>query len=1181
MYTRVPQTGLGPGQHGGSAFDEVLRLARQDPSLHRQLAEHFGRSGPAAVPAAVAHHHPSTGATHTIREGRDLIFFPFSEKSETEVSRSSEGSGAPGNASHSTSGLSDIFFGPGIVPVASARNHVVPVVAAPATVVSSAPASCSGLVRPASLPSLANASLFEGLPTPSPPASVSQSPSPPKSAAEMVFDELPSASGGAWSPLAAAAWPAVPAQQMAQPFAPLQPPGGGPAPPPSSGSNSGPPGGGPVPPPSSGPPNLSPPSSTGSASASAPAPVSSRTQTFQWKDFCVTFCFGSNHLKQNGAAKEASLSLPKKFSGDSLNALFELITFVVAFAKVVDQRGWDEKSASVLLRANVIGSAALLLHHRPAWRDLLDILFNTYGSAEALRVCRREVERISMTAKESPLLFLERVEVLLKVVRDGRSDHELARYFLDLVRPHQPSFPADTSACWYALESVYARPGSTLDDVKQVLLQHHLAAVRMLARGSKSEQKGQKDESSKDASKQVLCFDCGLHDVKVGHKGCSAPGTRKFAPANKGKESTGTKVQDAKSTTKKGKRVRFDAAAKSVSGSESETSGFSPNAMVRLTCANGRVLLATVDSAATNHFFPPSTVAELQLEMVPQAAEKVATAKAGEFLHVVGHVTVSVFLGDKQVAMKAFVSPEIDEPLLGFRAWLREHPGTKWDSDSVSGKESLYLSGVPFQTDPESDGHVWIPASISSDEFAARAGATMRTEQAEDTAVNLTKFAMSAARFPEWCVPIDSWKQFPRPLTFKELSQTSTFASKKERKGVFGKVLTEWAGFARDLLVKNGHAEWPATGWPKALAQAADSDHLTVLVNEMLDGVDVAQRTAVWDKSTRKAYKLASTVPLAPAMQRTTHADTKALERILQEMKEGGASDQDCSFFENEIFWPYENLRLASLGLPPKSRGPGLDFDVKLDPASETRFFRQKQRTMNEAQAKVVWDYARQQVSLGLGRFGSPNEARCISNWVQVPKPDGTIRPCGGYVQINGMTLLDRSFVPNIEDVFARLKDHRIFFTTDVEAAFQAIPATEEAQKLMALWMPDGSVFFPGTMMFGLKNAPPVFHRNIEVALQGIPDAASYVDDVHGGGVDWASMLLTLRDTCEALHQHGFYLAFRKTHLGADVPLLGYRRTAAGLIADPKRVAEIQSLLLFKATLRSMALGRRWDTLIR
>ena len=335
MYTGVPNTGLDPGHHGGSAFEEVLRLAQQDPSLHRRLAEHFGRSGPAAVPAAMAHHHPSFGAAHTVRERGDLLSFPFSEKSETEVSRSSEGSGAPGNASRSTSGLSDIFFGPGIIPVASARNHVVPVVAAPATVVSSPPASCSGLTGPASSPVPAGASLFEGLLTPSPPTSVSQSPSPPKSAAQIVFDEWPSASGGVWNPLAAAAWPAVPAQQMAQPFGPPQPLGGGSAPP-LNPQQMVQPFGPPQPPGGNSAAPVNPLHPPVASSVSAPAPVVSRTQTYQWKDFCVTLCFGTNHLKQNGAAKEASLSLPKKFSGDSLNALFELVTFVVAFAKVVD-----------------------------------------------------------------------------------------------------------------------------------------------------------------------------------------------------------------------------------------------------------------------------------------------------------------------------------------------------------------------------------------------------------------------------------------------------------------------------------------------------------------------------------------------------------------------------------------------------------------------------------------------------------------------------------------------------------------------------------------------------------------------------------------------------------------------------------------------------------------------------
>ena len=38
----------------------------------------------------------------------------------------------------------------------------------------------------------------------------------------------------------------------------------------------------------------------------------------------------------------------------------------------------------------------------------------------------------------------------------------------------------------------------------------------MVARGPKSECQGQKEEPSKETSKQILCFDCGQHDVKVG-----------------------------------------------------------------------------------------------------------------------------------------------------------------------------------------------------------------------------------------------------------------------------------------------------------------------------------------------------------------------------------------------------------------------------------------------------------------------------------------------------------------------------------------------------------------------------------------------------------------------------------------------------------------------------------------
>jgi hypothetical protein len=64
------------------------------------------------------------------------------------------------------------------------------------------------------------------------------------------------------------------------------------------------------------------------------------------------------------------------------------------------------------------------------------------------------------------------------------------------------------------------------------------------------------------------------------------------------------------------------------------------------------------------------------------------------------------------------------------------------------------------------------------------------------------------------------------------------------------------------------------------------------------------------------------------------------------------------------------------------------------------------------------------------------------------------------------------------------------------------------------------------------------------------------------------------------LQNHGFSLSFRKTFLGRDVPLLGYRRTADGLHADPARLEEIRNLPSpqSKTELRSQIGMLRWVT---
>ena len=1149
----------------------VMSLVAQNPNLREQL-QHF-----LAQPSSVASFAGVSDRNNTVASPipkNDLIF--FSEKSEnSESSRTMPE--LVSNMSVSSEDHFDVFFrttGPGILPFSPSKEAVSPVVAAPGAATLLHPSKLSHGGPASSHVHFADQQqsssvglLIDGLPTPSVPASSGPfqpsdrgssetslpllekvlSTPPPSQLGATLAPSMPSIAHGTGSP------PGSSVSSSAASSLPSSPRTGGPA------------------------------LSASVTSQQSPAHVVYRSGEFE-----VVFCFGETKLKQSSLMKPASLALPSKltFSGDSATPLFDLVNFVVYFADFIDQRGWDEKAASVILRSNITGSAALLVTHRPDWKPLLDVLFATYSTPDSLRRCRREVDKITMQPGESISQFFKRVNMLLKVFREGRSDYELAGWFIDALRPYQPNFPVETQACWFALETLAHNQAASLKHVQSILLQYHLQSAQMVRKTKGENQKPDKPGPSAKPDRLTRCYDCGKQDVKIGHPGCAAPGARKFKPADKDSKSGPVPKPDSDKTKPNATKQTVGKKAKAVSFSDPlvearPEADASPNAMISLTCENGQTLIATVDSASTCHFLPPGEVERLNLTVTPLLSpEHADTAKPGTFLTVTAKATGRFFVGDQLISIEFCVSPEIGEPLLGFRAWLKTHPNTTWTS-LPSGEELLQLSGVNFVVDPTSDGHLWVPSVISSAEFMARASLSSGEEQKHDKAMDRARFAMVVARCPDMFMPDQSeiWcEQRCRPLTFREFLTTSSALSKKEYHRACSRLHDQWCDYLLYSIDKE-KIDKPDV-WANRLLHAADNDHLAVLWAECMDGVPVEDCTADWTAVRHKARRVQVLLPTGPAMQRTTHADTASLERLLADMKSGGASEQDCAFFENEIFWPYERLRLESLGKPPKSRGPDLDFDIKVDEKLPTaRFFRQRPRTMSEAEQKIVFEYANQQVALGLGRFAPPSEASCISNWVFAPKSDGSVRPCGGFVQLNSMTQLDRSFVPTIQDVFSKLNDtHQVFFTTDVEAAFQAIPATERAQRMMATWMPDGRVFIPNTMLWGTKNAPPTFQKNIEAAIQSVSDVASYVDDVHSGGVNWMSMLLVLRDTCEALHQNGFYLSFRKTYLGSDVPLLGYRRTRRGLEADPKRLEEIRSLPspVDKTQLRSQIAMMRW-----
>ncbi|KAL1129531.1 hypothetical protein AAG570_012476 [Ranatra chinensis] len=72
-----------------------------------------------------------------------------------------------------------------------------------------------------------------------------------------------------------------------------------------------------------------------------------------------------------------------------------------------------------------------------------------------------------------------------------------------------------------------------------------------------------------------------------------------------------------------------------------------------------------------------------------------------------------------------------------------------------------------------------------------------------------------------------------------------------------------------------------------------------------------------------------------------------------------------------------------------------------------------------------------------------PSKSAWASPLHIVTKPDGGIRPCGDYRQLNDRTLPDRYCVPNVSDLSINLYGKKVFSKLDLERAYFNIPIAE------------------------------------------------------------------------------------------------------------------------------------------
>jgi hypothetical protein len=189
-------------------------------------------------------------------------------------------------------------------------------------------------------------------------------------------------------------------------------------------------------------------------------------------------------------------------------------------------------------------------------------------------------------------------------------------------------------------------------------------------------------------------------------------------------------------------------------------------------------------------------------------------------------------------------------------------------------------------------------------------------------------------------------------------------------------------------------------------------------------------------------------------------------------------------------------------------------------------------------------------------QFSSPYTAPCLFT----QKPDGGLRFCIDYRDINSKTIKNRYPLPLIQETLNMLARARIFMKLDMRGAYKMLRIKEGDEHKLAFRTRYGS-FEPLVMQFGTTNALADFqeymNNSIREALNVFPSA--YLDDIliysytveeHEQHVKWVM---------ERLLQAGLYLKPEKCEFHKNtVKYLGLVISTEGISMDQDKIETVE-----------------------
>ena len=190
-----------------------------------------------------------------------------------------------------------------------------------------------------------------------------------------------------------------------------------------------------------------------------------------------------------------------------------------------------------------------------------------------------------------------------------------------------------------------------------------------------------------------------------------------------------------------------------------------------------------------------------------------------------------------------------------------------------------------------------------------------------------------------------------------------------------------------------------------------------------------------------------------------------------------------------------------------------------------------------------------------------PSQSPWASPIVLTTKKDGTSCFCVDYRRLNQVTKQDVYPLPWVDDSLDLLAHSKYFTTLDLASGYLQVKVEPQSQEKTAFVTHSGLFEFK-KMPFGLCNAPATFQRLMERVLEGFTRSKClvYIDDILVVGSSYQDHLENVVAVLDRLRSAGLRLKPAKCHFAKkEVDYLGYRVSAEGIQADPKKVEAVNN----------------------